>query len=148
MKRFIDVHAGEIMAAAQDTVLRSNTNNACLVYVAYDKIKRIGALAHSMFLSGSLGEKWSSHILCDAERAIDEMIGDMKLLGSNVNDISIQLVSGENVPGVEHNSDYDANLRSAVDLIKKKHLNVNVSSAKDVGQAHVALDVATGEVYY
>ena len=81
MKRLVDVHTGEIMAGSNETVLHSDSHNRCMVICAYDSTKKIGGLAHAMFLSaGRLNKKISRHTLKDAGGAIDEMIDDMLLL--------------------------------------------------------------------
>ncbi|MCD4779744.1 MAG: hypothetical protein K8S27_04240 [Candidatus Omnitrophica bacterium] len=148
MKRFVEVHTGEIMAGGSDTVLRSNTNNACLVFIAYDSGKKIGGLAHSMFLQGELRRKWHAKDLYKAEKAIDELIEDMMMLGSTREDIEIYMVTGENVPHKEHDPDYDSNLSAAIELLKQKNVRLHEKPSVDVGRAHVALDVETGAISY
>ena len=147
MKRTVDVHTGEIMAGNEETVLKSDTNSGCMVFVAYDSVKKIGGLAHSMLLSGSFKDKWHNDFLCDANRAIDEMIDDMSLLGSAKSDIEVCLVTEENVPHEKEDPEYLANINSAMDIIKQKELRVSDKVARDIGDAHVKLDVETGAVF-
>ncbi len=77
MKRLVDVHTGEVMAGSEETILHSDSHNRCMVICAYDNTKKVGGLAHAMFLSGKLNKKCSNSILRDAGGAIDEMIADM-----------------------------------------------------------------------
>ena len=87
MKRFIDVHTGEVMAGCGEVVLKSDAQSACLVFAAYDSVRKIGALAHTMFFSNHSDRKSDFVNVQDASRAIDEMIEDMALLGANKDDV-------------------------------------------------------------
>ena len=95
MKRFIDVHMGEVMAGKEDAVLHSDANNACLVIAAYDSVHKIGGLAHAMFVNKECSKKLNHAFCKDADNAVEEMIQDMKLLGSDLENIEICLVSGD-----------------------------------------------------
>ncbi|MFA5060663.1 MAG: hypothetical protein WC676_08605 [Candidatus Omnitrophota bacterium] len=148
MKRFIDVHTGEVVAGQGEVVLKSDAHNSCLVFAAYDAHKKIGALAHAMLASTFSTKKLDSVILPDPEKAIDEMITDMTLLGAKKEDIVVRLVTGENVPHEQGDLLYRQNLRSAMDLLKQKHLKVKRNTAADVGSSHVSLDVESGKVSY
>ena len=88
MKKFIDVHAGEVMAGQGEVVLKSDSNRACVVIAAHDSIKKIGGLAHSMFLAGLRNIKEES-IREEAAKAIDEMLNDMSILGADLDNIEI-----------------------------------------------------------
>ena len=48
MKRFVGVHTGEIMSGKGETVLTSDSNNACLVIVAYDAAKKMSEVVHNL----------------------------------------------------------------------------------------------------
>jgi len=148
MKRMIDVHTGEVMAGQGDVVLKSDTNNACMVIVAYDALHKIGGLAHALFRGSNGGANLHAHALRDASYAIDEMIKDMTLLGSETKDIEVELVTGENVPHDKNDPDYKQSLTSAIELIRQKNMRLRENSIEDVGRAHVALDVSDGSISY
>lgn len=155
MKRFIGVHAGEIMTGRGETVLKSDTNSACLVIVAYDSTRKIGSLAHAVFMpmngtnhNGSNHHSKFSSYIRDVSQAIDEMLTEMTLLGANKDEIEIRLVTGENVAHQQGDPHYFEPLNTTVDLIKQKHLRVTSDTAVDVGKGHVSLDVDTGMVSY
>ena len=147
MKRFIDVGRGEIMAGQGEVVLKSKADRACLVIVAYDAAKKIGGLAHAMFLGNGLAQKRISGRIRDAAGAIDEMLKDMTLLGASRNDIEVSLVTGENVPPhSQDDPDYTRNIDSAIEILKKKNVRIKDNTAHDVGPMHVSLDVASGNI--
>jgi len=148
MKRCIGVHTGEIMTGKGETVLKSDTNNACMVIVAYDQERKIGSLAHALFYENEQKRKAHSSLVRDANHAIDEMIKEMTLLGADKNGIEIRLVTGENVSHQQGDPIYTKKLNSAMDVIKDKHLRVTDHSAVDVGNKHVVFDIETGELSY
>jgi len=145
MKRFVDVHTGEVMAGRDEVILKSETNQACLVIAAYDSAKKVGALAHAMF---SGGMKKNISLMRDAAGAIDEMLEDMTLLGSQKEDIKVCLVTGENVPHKDHDPNYDAKLSSTIELLKQKHIEVTENSVVDAGKSHIIFDVSSGQISY
>lgn len=148
MKRFIDVHMSEVMAGKEDTILHSDANNACLVIAAYDATHKVGGLAHAMFVSEECSKKLNHSYSRDAGKAIDEMIQDMELLGSTINDIEVCLVTGENVPHEKDDKNYLNRIRSAITLLKRKSIKFKQETTTDIGDKHVFLDVSTGKLTY
>lgn len=143
MKRFIDVHTGEITAGQGEVILASDTNNACLVIAAYDANKKVGALAHAIYANGQ--HNHTSPVLRDVNHAVDELIRDMVMLGSQIEDIEISLVAGENVPHHE-NPSYHRSIEEAIRAIKDHHLRIKNDVCEEVGAAHISLDIETGKV--
>lgn len=148
MKRLIDVHTGEVMAGSEETVLHSDSHNRCMVICAYDSMRKIGGLAHAMFLSGRLNKKCSSSIVRDAGGAIDEMIDDMLLLGASKDDIEVCLMTGENVPHRKDDPEYNRTLEEAIEILKEKHIRYRDGAVSDAGDLHVSFDVETGHISY
>ena len=145
MKRFIDVHTGEIMAGQGEVVLKSDAGNACLVIAAYDRIKKVGALAHALFLNGA-AEHHHSPVIRDANAAIEEMINDMQMLGSEPQNIEVSVVAGENVHHPDHDPNYHKTIEHTLDILRNRHLRCLQNLKEDIGASHVELDVSSGEV--
>lgn len=143
MKRFIDVHTGEIVAGQGEVVLKSDAESACLIIAAYDPTKKIGALAHAMFDAN--GHKHHSPVLRDPAHAVDEMIDDMKMLGSLPENIEVSVVAGENVPHHE-NPAYHKNIEAVLSVLKDRHIRFRTDLKEDIGAAHIILDVESGQV--
>jgi chemotaxis receptor (MCP) glutamine deamidase CheD len=148
MKRRIDVHTGEIVAGQGEVVLQSDAQGACMVIVAYDAIKKIGGLAHALFASGNGLHTWQSTLMKNAEGAIDEMVSDMTLLGSDKNDIEVALIAGENISNGSQDAVYANRISETIDLLKQKQIRFKESQADDKGHNHVCLDVASGDIVY
>ncbi|HBG60486.1 MAG: hypothetical protein A2Y03_04045 [Omnitrophica WOR_2 bacterium GWF2_38_59] len=148
MKRFVDVHMCEVMAGKADTILHSDANNACLVIAAYDANHKVGGLAHAMFVSEEYSRKLNHSYTRDAGKAIDEMIQDMELLGSKIDDIEVCLVTGENVPHEKGDTNYQTRINSAIELLKRKRIKFKQQTTTEIGNKHVSLDVSTGRLIY
>ncbi|MCK5579956.1 MAG: hypothetical protein KAJ18_01640 [Candidatus Omnitrophica bacterium] len=148
MKKMIDVHRDEIVAGQGEVVLESDASGACLVIVARDAIKKIGGLAHAMFYSSFAERRKSSVVLRNASEAIDEMIENMSLIGADRDNIEVSLITGENVLHESNDTEYTRNLNFAADILRQKHVKFRENSVQDVGGAHVALDVESGEILY
>ena len=146
MKRFIDVHSGEVMAGLGDIVLKSETSNACLVIAAYESVHKVGALAHTIFSSNHHDLKMDFTMMEEASKAVDAMINDMTLLGADKNAIEVRFITGENIPHEQEDPIYNRNLTLAMEVLKEKQLRLREQPAKDVGRHHIALDVESGEV--
>ncbi|MFH1359570.1 MAG: hypothetical protein ABIJ41_00845 [Candidatus Omnitrophota bacterium] len=146
MKRYIDVHTGEIMAGRGEVILKSDCRSACLVIAAYDAENKIGGLAHAFFSKGKYAGKQSYTRILDTSGAIEKMIEDMSFLGAHKECIEICLVSAENVPHEPHDLEYDHNIAKVIDLLRQKHIRFRDDSSTDIGNHHVALDVGSGSV--
>ena len=148
MKRLVDVHTGEVMAGSEETILHSDSHNRCMVICAYDSTKKVGGLAHAMFLSGKLHNKVSRPTLKDTSGAIDEMIDDMLLLGADKDEIEVCLMTGENIPHRKDDPEYNKTLQEAIEILKEKHIRYREGLVADAGDLHVSFDVETGHISY
>lgn len=147
MKRFINVHTGEVMAGKDEILLHSDTHAACMVIVAYDSKAKIGGLAHAMFRPHN-GNKRKYKIMRDAEHAIDEMVTDMTALGAIKDHIEVCLVTGENVPREEAGEEYVQNLNDVLAVLAQKKIRCKEETIKDIGRLHVTFDVESGDIIY
>ena len=147
MKRSINVHSGEVMAGKEETVLKSDANNECMVIVAYDSIHKVGGLAHAMF-AGFNGKRRKFTTIREAEEAIDEMIKDMSILGSGEDDIEVCLVAAENLKHEKEDPVIKKSFNEVTDILKKKHIRFSHVGTEDIGKHHVAIDVETGDIQY
>ncbi|MFC1510297.1 chemotaxis protein CheD [Candidatus Omnitrophota bacterium] len=147
MKRFINVHTGEVMAGKDEIVLHSDTHAACMVIVAYDPNAKIGGLAHAMFTPHNGNTRKYKHMR-DADHAIDEMVNDMSALGATKDNIEVCLVTGENVPREETDAEYQENLKEVLGVLKKKSIRCREETTKDIGRLHVTFDIETGDIVY
>lgn len=142
MKRFIDVHTGEVMAGQGEVVLQSDAKGGSMVIIAYDASHKIGALAHAILAGRHMIKR-----LPGAETAIDEMITDMAMLGAQRDEIKVSLVV-DNLGSSNGSTEYAHGLNQTIELLKQRHVQVQENIMPGNGSAHVALDVESGVISY
>lgn len=148
MKRFIDVHTGEVMAGQGEVVLMSDAKGGAMVLVAYDAAHKIGALAQALFNGYQLRQHNGTHRLRDATLAIDEMIADMALLGADREAIEVSLVVGDRQPTKTVEPDFEKSLNETVELLRQRHVKIHENIVPEDSLAHVSLDVNSGVISY
>ncbi len=146
MKKTIDVQTGEVKAGVGEVILQSKAIGSCLGIAAYDAVKHIGALAHTM-LPGSAPEGKTIKRTKYCADAIDAIISRMGRLGSRKEEIEVVLVGGGNVLKKEDDTICNENIESALKLLKKKALKVRTQAVGGIIRRSVSLDVERGIVY-
>lgn len=146
MKRLIEVPWGEVMAGKGEVILNSTTDNECLVIAAYDAAKKIGCLAHAVFTDPAKLHRSCVSVMRNLTDAIDEMIKDMIMLGSDQNNIEVALVAGENVPHKKDDPKYNGRIDHVMEILAKRHIKCRQDRICDIGTSHVGLDVSSGEI--
>lgn len=147
MKRIIDVYTGEVKAGDKDTILKSNGIGSCVVVVAYDSIKKVGALAHVM-VPGTAPEKKVTQRTRYAENAIDELIEQMTYLGADVNHLETCLVGGGNVLNRDDDTICHENLASVVKLLHEKGIKIRQRAVGGTKRRTIVFDIEKGRVFY
>jgi len=148
MKKRIDVPSGEVVAGQGDVILNSIADGPCIVIAAYDASRKVGCIAHASFQNGSSQKRFSLSFMRDPDSAIDEMIKDMELLGSDKDHIEVALVSGENLTPEEKNHGLGGQVNSMLGLLKQKNIHCRENKYFDAGSFHISLNVGSGEIFY
>ena len=147
MKKVIDVQIGEIKAGRGKLMLQSKAIGSCIAIVAYDAIKKIGAMAHIMLPGGAPSRKVFEKTKYAAD-AIDAMVSKMAQLGSKTNDIEVALVGGGNILNRKDDTICKDNIESALELLGKKGLRVTAQAVGGTVRRSVSLDVEHGIISY
>ena len=146
MIEIVDVNTGDIVLGEGNVILRSVALGSCIVVVAYDSKKKIGAIAHIM-----LPDKAPENILEKtryAADAIDEMIGRMLKKGSKHSNIEVCLVGGSNVLKRKDDTICEANIESVTQVLRKKKISVKSKVLGGTERKSVFLDVENGKIFY
>lgn len=146
MEKIVDVSTGKVEVAGRGAILRSLAIGSCMVIAAYDSKKKIGAMAHVM-LPGRAPKKSSEKTKYAAD-AIDEMIELITQAGSNKDDLEVCLVGGGNVLRKKDDTVWEDNIKSTIQLLKKKDIPIRASVVGGIKRKGVSLDVETGSVFY
>ena len=135
-----------MIAGQGEVVLKSDTNTPCIVIAAFDTVRKIGALAHAMFMRNDFEGRLEAPMILDASHAVDEMISDMTLLGAARDDIEVCVVSGENIPHEKEDPVYTRNITTALEVLKQRHIKIRKDTVNDIGKSHVSLDIESGRI--
>ena len=142
----LSVNTGDVKVGRGKTVLRASAIGSCIVVVAYDKVRRVGGMAHVM-LPGCAPDKKKRQETRYAEDAIDILLKRLKGLGASAGDLAVCLVGAGNVLKRPEDTVCQSNIDSVLDIIKKKNLNV---VSQDLGghlRRSATLDIAEGKLY-
>jgi chemotaxis protein CheD len=148
MKETIDVQIGEVKAECGGVILKSKAIGSCIAIVAYDAMRKIGAMAHVMLPGRAPANKKSSERMKYAADAIDVLVNRMIQLGSRNGDIEVVLVGGGNVLDRPDDTICRDNIESALEFCGKKHMRVKAQAVGGTERRSVSLDVECGTVFY
>ncbi len=145
MKRYIYALTGEVKTGNEDTILRSSAVGSCIVIVAYDKEKKIGAMAHIMLPGKSPeNEKQKTKYASDA---IDELINLLNLNGATEK-IEVCLAGGANVLK-RRNENIGQNIIDSVqENLNNRNIEILEKSLGGTKRRSISLDVETGCEYF
>lgn len=144
-EEIIDVNTGEIKVSSKPVILRALALGSCVAVVAYDKINKIGGLAHVM-LPGKSPNKEKIEKTKYAENAIDTLLTSMQNLGSNRADIGISLVGGANMFGED--SIPKEVVYSILGYLKTIGIEPKNKIIGGKNYRTASLDIASGKIFY
>lgn len=144
---FIDVDTGEVKVSSEPVTLRAIAIGSCVAVVVYDRVHKIGGLAHVM-LPGRSTETESESRTKYAEDAIDVLIEGVRKLGSGAGngDLEISIVGGANV--LREGDIPDKVTKSVKDHLKRLKLGWHKERLGGTERRSVFLDAASGRVFY
>jgi len=148
MQQTIDVQTGEVRAEQGEVVLQSNAIGSCVVIVAHDAAKNIGAIAHIMLPGSAPANKKPAEKTKYAANSIVAIVSQMGRLGSKKEDIEVALVGAGNVLNRKDDTICKDNIESTLELLRKKHLKVSAQAVGGTNRRSVRLDVERGIVSY
>ena len=146
METTIDVNTGKVKLGVKGTLLRSVAIGSCIVIVAYDIIKKMGAMAHIM-LPGK-APKGVTEKTKYASDAIDELLNMLIQAGSERGSIEVCLVGGGNVLKRQNDTICKENIESVIKLLAEKQIPIKASILGGTTRKGVFLDVENGKVTY
>jgi chemotaxis protein CheD len=100
MSKTINVFAGEMAVGQNDVIIKTGGVGSCLIICLYDKINKIGGLAHAMLPScESYGKiykqtKFEPTSAKFVDKAIERLIQEMENVGSEKANMRAKLVGG------------------------------------------------------
>ena len=146
IKKYIDVPTGEVKASGENVLIKSNGIGSCVVVVAYDSVKKTGALAHVM-LPGTAPEGKPTKETKYAANAIEEMIIQLTNLGTDKEDIEICLAGGANVLDTGDDTIARDVRNSVLQIVEENRLIIKAKSIGGKLRRTISLDTNSGRVY-
>ncbi len=147
MRVIVDVNTGEVKATNEEVILRAIAIGSCVVVAAYDSRTKTAAMAHVM-LPGKAPESKSFEKTKYASDAIDEMLHEMSLKGSIMEDIEVCLVGGGNVLEKEDDTVCRDNINSTSQILREKNIPIKATVLGGTKRKGVFLNVKNGCVSY
>lgn len=144
-EEIIDVTTGEIKVSSKPVILRALALGSCVAVVAYDRINKMGGIAHVMLPGKSLKKEEAERIKY-AEDAIDVLLTNMQRLDCNRADIEISLFGGANMLG--EGSIPEEVVFSILGYLKTVGVEPKNKKIGGMNYRSVSLDVGSGNISY
>jgi chemotaxis protein CheD len=103
MSKVIEIHIAEMFAGNDEYVITTNGVGSCIVILLYDRVMRIGGMAHAILPRARAHDPSMVEVPRDhdgrrfvkyADRAVDLLLADMLTLGASRERIVAKLVGG------------------------------------------------------
>jgi chemotaxis protein CheD len=141
-----EVYTGEVRSARHHATLVSNAIGSCVAVMMIDHARQTGGIAHVM-LPGSAEHSEQKYQFRYAENAIDELLRQMKDLGSRDSDVIAVLAGGGNVLRRPDDTICATNICSVLDVLKQRRVPVAASSLGGTQRRKVRLNLSTCRVF-
>jgi len=118
---------GHLATGTKSGIIRTSPLGTCVAVIAYDKTSKTGGIAHTM-LPGKSPTKDKKEENKYAENAIENLLDELKSLGSKKANIEICLIGGANVMRKENDATADNLILSIFEILERKKLNIKKTS--------------------
>ena len=158
MSNYIEIRVAELVAGNEDTVITTNGVGSCVVIVLYDRLMRVGGMAHAIlprhnpneFHMGSQRRDGDGKLFVKyADQAVDVLLDELVSLGSSPEHIVAKLVGGAHMftllEGDQHGIGFE-NTESARSELSRRGISVETEVVGGTVGRNVRFDCATGIV--
>ena len=128
-------------------VIRSTPLGSCVAVVAYDKTLTTGGIAHIM-LPGKSPTEDKVEENKYAQNAIENLLGELKRLGSKSANVEICLLGGANVLRKENDTIADNLIFSIIEIVERKKLPIKRTSLGGYERRTAKLTLHSGMVTF
>ncbi len=148
MARTVDVQIGQVKADRGQVVVTSIAIGSCVAVVAFDAARKTGAMAHIMLPGQAPAGKKVVEKTKYAVNAIDAIVSKMARLGSTGAGIKVAVLGGANVLERQDDTICESNIKSTIEHLEKKRLEIVGEATGGTGRRNVWLDIGEGIIYY
>ena len=143
-----EVCTGEVRSARRHVSLVSNAIGSCIAVMMVDPAKRTGGIAHVMLPGSAATARGDDHRLRYAENAIDELLRQMKALGSEKADVTAVLAGGGNVLQRPNDTICSMNIESVLGVLRQRGIPVAAASLGGTERRKVRIDLGACCVFH
>lgn len=141
----VDVTTGEVRVSGENAVIVSRAIGSCVAVAAYDRVNRIGGIAHIML--PKFPGRENIHDNKYAGCAIETLLSRMKRLGADIRRTEIYLAGGANVLKKKSDVIWRENSDSVINILKKRNLKIKAKSIGGTERRSLYLHTKKGVVY-
>lgn len=139
-----EVYTGEVRSARNSSTLVSNAIGSCIAVMMIDYSRQTGGIAHVMLPGSAAGRAdQQQNRFRYAEDAIDELIRQLKDLGSRESDMIAVVAGGGNVLRRPDDTICSMNIYSVLAVLRQRRVPVAASSLGGTERRKVRLDLST-----
>jgi len=142
-----DVNSGEVKVSSAPAVLRALALGSCVAVMVYDKINKIGGLAHIMLPGRSLGRKKEGGLKY-AEDALDFLFNSARQSGANMRNLKVDIIGGANLLGEGEEGLPEKVLESILGYLRKKNVKPAHKRTGGTKRRTAVLNIESGRVFY
>ena len=158
MSTMVEIHIAELFAGDENNIITTNGVGSCVVIVLYDRLMRIGGMAHAILPHKKEGEE--SYVFRNrdtngrmfvkyADQAVDMLIEEIEVLGGIPEHLVAKLVGGAHMfsllEGDQHGIGWE-NTLSAREELKRRGITIETEVVGGTVGRNVRFDCATGIV--
>ncbi len=158
MSTTIEIHIAELFAGDQQNIIVTNGVGSCIVVVLYDRLARVGGMAHAILPRkkdndtslqfqdrDAIGRMFVKY----ADQAVDMLVAEIESLGGSTEHAVAKLVGGAHMfallEGDQHGIGWE-NTISAREELKKYGITIETEVVGGTVGRNVRFDCATGIV--
>lgn len=158
MSNFIEVHVAELVSGDEDTVITTNGVGSCIIIILYDRLVRVGGMAHAILPRRNPNDIHVENFKRDqegklfvkyADQAVDVLIDELVSQGSSPEHLVAKLVGGAHMftllEGDQHGIGWE-NTESARSELTKRGIAIETEVVGGTVGRNVRFDCATGIV--
>jgi chemotaxis receptor (MCP) glutamine deamidase CheD len=146
-QKTIEVATGEVQSTSSSETLQSGVIGSSLAVIVYDRKKGNGGIAHIM-LPGQSPTKKTTPDTKYADDAIEELLKQMKNLGSAPKNMLVFLVGAGNVLRRHDDVVCLENVKSTTKILKSSRMTVAKRAMGGFERRRARIDTRKGIVYY
>lgn len=122
-----NVATGHLATGSQNGLISTSPLGSCVAVIAYDKTSKTGGIAHIM-LPGKSPTEDKAEENKYAENAIENLLDELKSLGSKKANIEICMLGGANVLRKENDKIAESLIFSVFEIMDRKKLSIKRTS--------------------